>query len=583
LRIVNSLARFNIIKGWFSNMKNGSQHYLSPDEIAAALDTAPQDLRNYIQNLNSQINRLSEIGLSLTKEKNMDQLLETILLEAKRITNADGGTLYMMTDDQRLKFEIMMTDSMDFHMGGTSGKEIPYYPVKLFGEDGKPNNSMNVAYVGLTGETVNLEDAYEAEGFDFTGTKMFDQKTGYRSKSFLTVPLKNHQDEIIGVLQLLNATDPRSGETTRFTKEVQKLVEGLAGQAAVVITNKNLIRDLEVLFESFIKLIASAIDAKSPYTGGHCERVPAITIMLAKAVNDMTEGPMSDVHFTEEEMYELRIAAWLHDCGKVTTPEYVVDKSTKLETIYDRVETVKTRFEILVRDAEIKSLKAQLRVEKNTALSVENKKKQLRTIKQNYKSTTAQIRDDFEFIAVCNVGGEFMSQELMERVINIATKYKWKDNNVVKPILDENELYNLQIARGTLTHEERKTINDHIVQTINMLNQLPYPKHLQRVPEYAGGHHEKLDGTGYPLGLTKDEMSVQARIMAIADIFEALTAQDRPYKKGKTLSQAMRILGFMRNDAHIDPDLFDVFVNQKIYMDYAKKFMDESQIDEIQA
>ncbi len=562
-------------------MKNNSHFHLSPEEISAALDKAPENLRKYIQYLNSQINRLSEIGLSLTKEKNMDRLLEMILLEAKRITNADGGTLYMMTDDQRLKFEIMMTDSLNFHMGGTSGKDIPFYPVRLYGEDGKPNTSMNAAYVGLTGETVNIEDAYEVEGFDFSGTKSFDEKTGYRSKSFLTVPLKNHQDEIIGVLQLLNATDSGSGETISFSKEVQKLVEGLAGQAAVVITNKNLIKDLEVLFESFIKLIASAIDAKSPYTGGHCERVPAITLMLAEAVHNMDDGPMADISFTEEEMYELKIAAWLHDCGKVTTPEYVVDKSTKLETIYDRIDTVKVRFEVLVRDAEVRALKAQLKAERDDSLSDDDTKKRIRTIRKNLKKSIQKIREDFDFIAECNVGGEFMSQELKDRVTKIATSYTWKDNGINKPILDENELYNLHIARGTLTHEERKVINDHIVQTINMLNELPYPKHLQRVPEYAGGHHEKLDGTGYPMGLTRDEMSVQARIMAIADIFEALTAADRPYKKGKTLSQAMRILGFMRNDAHIDPDLFDVFVDKKIYLEYANQFMSPSQIDEV--
>jgi transcriptional regulator with GAF, ATPase, and Fis domain len=316
------------------------------EEVEKLLQQTPAGIKAYIDELRAQITNLSEIGVALSKEKDTDKLLEMILLEAKRIANADGGTLYMMTEDQRLRFEIMMTDSLNYHMGGTSGKEIPFYPVRLYREDGTPNKSMIAAYVGLTGETVNIEDAYTAEGFDFSGTKMFDQKTGYRSKSFLTVPLKNHQDEIIGVLQLLNAKDPKTDETVPFSPEVQKLVEGLASQAAVAITNKKLIEDLQVLFESFIKLIASAIDAKSPYTGGHCERVPKITLMLAEAVNNTKEGPLADVHFTEEEMYELKIAAWLHDCGKVTTPEYVVDKATKLETIYDRIHTVATRFEV---------------------------------------------------------------------------------------------------------------------------------------------------------------------------------------------------------------------------------------------
>ena len=230
----------------------------------------------------------------------------------------------MMTDDQRLRFEIMMTDSLDFHMGGTSGQDIPFYPVKLY-DDGVENRTMIAAYVGLTGETVNIPDAYKAKGFDFSGTKMFDEKTGYHSKSFLTVPLKNHEEEIIGVLQLLNAQSQKSKKIIQFTSDIQEMVEALASQAAVAITNKNLIRDLEALFESFIKLIASAIDAKSPYTGGHCARVPEITMMLAEAVQGTKDGPFSDVEFTEKEMYELKIGSWVHGCGKVATPGFVVD------------------------------------------------------------------------------------------------------------------------------------------------------------------------------------------------------------------------------------------------------------------
>lgn len=561
-------------------MSKNSKNILSQKEIKQLLKAVPAGLREYISDLESQVRNMANIGLALSKEKDMDKLLEMILLEAKRIANADGGTLYMMTEDHRLKFEIVMTDSLNFHMGGTSGKEIPFYPIRLYKEDGSPNKNMIAAFVGLTGETVNIPDAYVAEGFDFSGTKAFDKKTGYRSKSFLTVPLKNHEDEIIGVLQLLNAQDRKTGEVVPFSKEIQGMVEGLASQAAVAITNKNLIRDLEVLFESFIKLIASAIDAKSPYTGGHCSRVPEITMMLAEAVNNCTEGPFADIHFTDREMYELKIAAWLHDCGKVATPEYVVDKATKLETIYDRIHTVETRFEVLKRELEIKRLKKELRLQADTTLSEEEKKKALRVLRKKTRVLLKQLDDDLAFIKEANIGGEFMSPEKKERVAKIA-KYQWKENGVKKDLLSEREVYNLCISRGTLTNEERKVINDHIVITIEMLEKLPYPKHLQNIPEFAGGHHEKLDGTGYPKGLTKDEMSIQARMMAIADIFEALTAKDRPYKKGKTLSQAMRILGFMKNDAHIDAELFDVFVKNKIYLDYAQKYLDPKQIDEV--
>ncbi len=557
------------------------QSQYSKTQVAKYISEAPSAVHAYITDLEKQISNLANIGLALSKEKDMNKLLEMILIEAKRIANSDGGTLYMMTDDNRLRFEILMTDSLDFHMGGTSGKDIPFYPVKLYTDEGEPNNAMIAAYVGLTGETVNIKDAYKAKGFDFTGTKMFDEKTGYRSKSFLTVPLKNHEDEIIGVLQLLNAQDSKTKKIIPFTPDVQDMVEALASQAAVAITNKNLIKDLENLFESFIKLIASAIDAKSPYTGGHCERVPEITILLANAVQETKDGPFADVTFTDKEMYELKIAAWLHDCGKVATPEFVVDKSTKLETIYDRVHEVETRFGVLRRDEEIKRLKKELKIERDKSLSVDDKENKIKELKKSFRKTMNTLKSDLEFVQESNVGGEFMSGDKKDRVYQIAN-YRWKPNRKMERFLSEDEIYNLTIPKGTLTPEERKVINDHIVVTINMLEELPYPKHLQNVPEFAGGHHEKLDGTGYPKGLVKDEMTVQARIMAIADIFEALTARDRPYKKGKTLSQAMRILGFMKNDAHIDVDLFDIFVKEKIYLKYAEEYLDPEQIDEVQ-
>ena len=554
---------------------------LSQVEIGKLLETVPSNLRGYIDSLQNQISNMSAIGLALSKEKDMDKLLEMILLEAKRISNADGGTLYMMTDEQRLKFSIMITDSLNIHMGGTSGKEIPFYPVKLYMDDGQPNKTMIAANAGLTGDTINIPDAYKAKGFDFAGTKAFDEKTGYRSKSFLTVPLKNHEEEIIGVLQLLNAQDIKTKKVIPFSDSVQKSVEALSSQAAVAITNKNLIKDLEVLFESFIKLIASAIDAKSPYTGGHCSRVPEITMMLAESVNEINDGPFAGIQFTDKEMYELKIAAWLHDCGKVATPEAVVDKGTKLETIYDRIHTVATRFEVLKRDEEIKYLKKQLKIQKDDSLIENQKKEALKKARTLYLKRIKQQENDKSFIEESNVGGEFMSQDRKDRVNKIAS-YRWKDNGSPKPFFSEDEVYNLCISRGTLTPEERKIINDHIVVTIDMLEQLPYPKHLRNVPEFAGGHHEKLDGTGYPKGLNHSEMSVQAKIMAIADIFEALTARDRPYKKGKTLSQAMRILGFMKNDAHIDTELFEVFVKEKIYLKYAESFLDPEQIDEVE-
>ncbi len=311
-----------------------------------------------------RLEQLNEIGASLSAERNIDRLLESILLAAKAITRADGGTLYLLTEEdgtKRLKFEIMRTESLNIAMGGTTGTPIPFYPIHLYGKDGKPNNQMVAAFAALTGQTVNIADAYTAEGFDFNGTRNFDKKTGYRSKSFLTVPMKNHENEIIGVLQLINSQEPASGEVVAFSDADQRLAESLASQAAIALTNRQLINQLEALFESFIAMINTAIDEKSPYTGGHCQRVPELTMMLAEAVNETKPGPFRDFDMTDKDRYELKIAGLLHDCGKVTTPVHVVDKATKLESIFDRIHLVDTRFEVLKRDAEIELLQGQRR------------------------------------------------------------------------------------------------------------------------------------------------------------------------------------------------------------------------------
>jgi HD-GYP domain-containing protein (c-di-GMP phosphodiesterase class II) len=522
-----------------------------------------------------RLERLNAIGIALSAERNAPRLLETILLGAKEITGSDGGTLYTVTEDQKLRFEIMRTDSLGIALGGTTGKDIPFAPLPLYAEDGTPNTNMVAAYAVLHDCTVNIEDAYTAEGFDFSGTRKFDEKTGYRSKSFLTIPMKNHENEIIGVLQLLNARDEETGEIIAFSPENQQLVESLASQAAVALTNHNLIEGLKKLFESFIELIAEAIDEKSPYTGGHCRRVPELSMLLAKAASECDEGPLREFSMNDKEMYEMKIASWLHDCGKVTTPEYVVDKATKLSTIFDRIHLVDQRFELLKKQRECEMLRRQVAAlrEGNTAA--------LDMLEAEHKALVAQLDDNREFLRNANIGGEFMTPEHQERVRAIGAYELVDENGQVVPFLSENEVYNLNIARGTLTPEEREIINNHIVVTINMLESLPYPKDLQRVPEYAGGHHERMDGKGYPRGLTREQMSIPARIMGIADIFEALTARDRPYKKAKTLSESLFILGKMKLEHHVDPDLFDLFIRKKVYLEYAKQFLEPEQIDEV--
>ncbi len=514
---------------------------------------------------------LNRIGVALSSEKDINRLLETILTAAKTITNADGGTLYRVFDEQ-LKFEIVLNDSLNIAMGGTTGNEVPFYPIPLRQGDGAENTTMVAAYAALRDETVNIADAYTAEGFDFSGTRNFDKKTGYRSMSFLTIPMKNHDGEIIGVLQLLNARS-NDGAVMPFTVEDQRLAESLASQAAIALTNRMLITQLEVLFESLIELINTAIDEKSPYTGGHCKRVPALTMMLAEAASATTEGPLASFTMTEKDRYELKIAGLLHDCGKITTPVHVVDKATKLETIFDRIHFVSQRFEILKRDAEIAMLKARLDAEKAGDSAA------AKHAEESCLIITRQLDDDREFLRRANVGVERMSPEDQARVESIAAYTFVNEAGELVPFLSDDEKSNLNIPYGTLNPGERKTINHHIEATIKMLEALPWPKHLKNVPEYAGGHHERMDGKGYPKGLTREQMSVQARTMGIADIFEALTAKDRPYKSGKTLSESLEILGKFRDNGHIDPDLFDVFVSHRIYERYAQQFLDAEQID----
>lgn len=437
------------------------------------------------------------------------------------------------------------------------------------------------------------------------------------------MPLKNHEGLVIGVMQLINAEDS-DGKVVPFDEALVPLVEALASQAAVSIDNHMLIEAQKRLLDLFIELIAAAIDAKSPYTGGHCQRVPALTEMLTRAACESGDEPFKDFALDEAGWYELHIAGWLHDCGKVTTPEYIVDKATKLETIYDRIHEVRMRFEVLKRDAEIAYLKGRIDGGDEAKL------------RATYQAEIAALDDDFAFIGTCNIGGEFMAPDKVERVKRIAGRtwtrtlsdrvgisYAEKTRREPEPekplpvhekLLEDRydhviardaqeimpadnkwgfrirmperkynlgEVYNLCIGRGTLNDEERYKINDHIMQTIVMLEGLPFPRHLRRVAEYAGGHHEKMDGTGYPRGLKREDMSIPARVMAVADIFEALTAADRPYKPAKSLSESIRIMSFMVKDNHIDSDIFRLFLESGVYREYAEKFLKPEQIDEV--
>ncbi|UGQ49256.1 HD family phosphohydrolase [Massilia endophytica] len=517
-----------------------------------------------------RLDQLTELSVALGSSHNTDLLLERILQVAKGMTNSDGGTLYRPSEDRRsLVFALSINDTLGIHLGGSSGKKAEIPPVPLFDAEGEQNLASVAAYAANKGQSVNIEDVYQAEGFNFSGMRNFDQQFNYHSQSFLTVPMRDHEGELLGVLQLINSKDRDTGEIRAFTPTDQRFIEALAAQAAMALTNQLLILQLEKLLEALVNLINIGIDEKSPYTGRHCQFVPELTMMLAEAVHETSEGPLADFRMSDADRKELWFAGLLHDCGKITTPVHVVDKSTKLQTIFDRIHMVDTRFEVLLRDAEIRALKAQLAGGDAD------------TIQKALQAELAQLRSDRDFLRGANVGGEGMKPEDQERVRQIA-QYRWTNpEGQDAPFLSENELTNLTIRFGTLNDDERKIINNHIVVTVRMLESLPWPKHLQKVAEFAGGHHERMDGKGYPKGLTREQMSVPARVMAIADIFEALTAHDRPYKKAKSLSESLHILGNFKLNGHIDPDLFDIFIRKKVYMQFAQKNLSPEQIDEV--
>jgi len=526
-----------------------------------------------VQRLLERIERLNEIGVALSGERDTATLLQRILHSAKALTGADGGSLYLVRDDRTVAFELMSTDSLGIELGGSGQEPIPLEPLPLK-IDGRPNRSLVVTSCIHERATINIPDVYDtATDYDFSGTHAFDRRMGYSTHSILTVPMRDHEDQVIGVLQLINAL--HEGEAVPFSAAAQQLAESLASQAAIALTNKRLLDNMRDLFEAFVQLIAQAIDDKSPYTGAHCRRVPELTMMLADAAHSVDRGPMREFRMGGNERYALHLAGWLHDCGKITTPEHVIDKSAKLETVHDRIDTIAARAaalrgQIQYRYAEsIAAAEALGRVDECDRLTGDR------------DAELQALDEDLQFLRRVNRGAEAMAEADQRRVHRIA-KRQWNDaDGRLRPLLTSDECYNLTVSRGTLNPDEREIVRHHVVASIRMLEQLPFPNYLARVPEYAAYHHERVDGGGYPYGVTRQEMPVPARVMAIADVFEALSAGDRPYKPAKPLSECLRIMGLMCEEGHIDPDLFDVFIETGVYRHYAERFLQPEQIDEI--
>ena len=569
-----------------------------PDASVRPIVRELEDLESAIAEGKSTVRRFLDISGALALERDVDRLVERVLDEVTKLAKADGGSIYLFDDSRR-------TLEPTHHLPRRGFDECAA-PVSIAFDTARSPRSA-IVEAAATGRTIVTDmDA--------------SQEPGDGCRSTLAVPLRDRAGQIDGVLCLFY---DRARAADEFPRTVA-FVEKISGVAAISIETQRLIGDQKKLLESFIQLIAAAIDAKSPYTGGHCQRVPDLTRMLAEAACDARDGPFRDFTLSEDEWEAVRIASWLHDCGKVTTPEYVVDKATKLETLYNRIHELRMRFEVLKRDAEVAYWRGC--AEGGDAAK----------LRADYEGACASLDSDFAFVAGCNVGDEPLDAAAVDRLEAIGRRtwqrtlddclgVSWEERGrmarrdpsplpVTERLLadklehiverapekpsagastwgfsmrppphryNRGELHNLRVARGTLTEEERYAINDHIVQTIVMLEKLPFPRHLKSVPELAGGHHEKVDGTGYPRGLFGTQMSPVARMMAIADIFEALTASDRPYKRGKTLSEALAIMARMRRDRHIDSDLFDLFVTEKVYQAYAERFLSPEQIDDV--
>jgi HD-GYP domain-containing protein (c-di-GMP phosphodiesterase class II) len=514
------------------------------------------------------ITTLSEIGVALSAEKDPSKLLKLILSSAMELTNADGGTLYLVEKDKELTYAIIANKTLGIMPASVAetALSLPSLPLYINGE---PNLKNVACYCYHQNKSVNIEDAYNHQGFDFSGARQSDTKLGYRSKSFLTIPLRDHENTRIGVLQLINAIDNDTHEVIPFAEERVLVAESLASQAAITLTKEKLILAQKKLFEAFLQLIAKAIDEKSQYTSNHCKRVPVLTTMIANAMNTVTDGPLKDMQLSVEQLEELNIAAWLHDCGKIVTPEHVMDKATKLAALTDRIEVINERFEIIKRDIKIAYLEKQMTAD--TAI------KQKLEIECSNK--IAALNQDQAYLNLANTGGEFISEDDKKKIREIGTKNTYSNGKETKPLLSEDDIQNLSIARGTLNDAEREIIQNHVKITHAMLSSLPYPDYLKNVPAIAGSHHERMDGKGYPMGITKDKLSIQARIVAIADVFEALTSGDRPYKTAKSLKEVLGLMNEMKKAGHIDPDLYDLFINEKLYLEYAKKYLKPEQID----
>ena len=558
-------------------INSGASDYLVKDEniqdtVVLAVDKALEkkriqdenrqlliDLDNMVNELEGVVEQMTVMGTALSSERQSKKLVEAILTHAMRLTNADCGLLWILEQG-----ELVCTGLQIISRGVAKYSEAEIDSAHLALPQSHP-----VVLAAQNKRMVCINDVFSAPDVDLASIRSVDAAIGYQSQSMLVLPMLHHGHDLMGVVQLVNAIHPATGAVQGFSLKREGVSHSLALQAALAIRNQKMFLEMENLFEAIVEVLASAIDEKSPVTRGHINRVALITMELAKEVNASKEGVFGDINFSDDELNEIRIAALLHDVGKITSPEHVVSKGNKLETIVDRITHVEDRFRYVCA-----ALTAGAMIEKIRLMENGSPAAGIAELEADLQVRLKSLAEDLEVVREANRPEEFMSDAKLARLQQVHAK-RVLLNGEATPLLTDDEFLNLSIRRGSLTAAELEIMHNHVNITIHLLNQIPFTKKLKNVPIYAGGHHEKLNGKGYPLLLGADQLPLQTRIIAIADFFEALTAGDRPYKKQIPLAEALKIMEDSVKRGEIDPHLFELFKASKIHERFAHREQSE--------
>ena len=538
------------------------EHTVSTPVLVRTIANAYERMaaREDLARLSTELGELNNIGIRLSAERDVPALLELILTKAREITRSDAGSLYLVEDDgsggRQLRFMLAQNDSV----------QVPFRAFTM------PLNQQSVAgHVALSGTLLNLEDAYfPPPGSTFQVNRAFDRQIGYRTKSMLVVPMKTPKDEVIGVLQLINGktdADQRFSspaqierEALAFTQRYADFASSLASQAAVALENSRLYENIQTLFEGFVKASVTAIESRDPTTSGHSFRVAELTVGLAEAVDRVDTGPYRELTFTPDELKEIRYASLLHDFGKVGVREEVLVKAKKLYP--NHVEVIKQRVQLMRLGLELRYSKKKMEylLQKGREQFAEHSE----ILEAELAAFLAELDDGLQRVITANEPA-VMPEDFASALQRVALQ-RFEDHlGQSQTILTPDEAQILSIPKGSLTAEERKQIESHVVHTYQFLAQIPWTQELRDIPTIARSHHEKLNGSGYPYGMKGEDIPVQSKMMTISDIYDALTAADRPYKKAMPAERALDILGYERKAGNIDGTLLDLFVEAKIF------------------